>query len=151
MTGTEVLSAAVTEVGRRPHPAADGPSTLRLARSAPHAIVLAVPRPYGRLRRAVGAPGRTDEAVRFLGALVPEPTPTAPDAETPHAPAFTGPATLHEPAEASREVPRTGTPIRLTAEAHLPCPRRASDKDRTPVIDAVRGPARTIRPAEEGR
>ncbi|MFJ3311026.1 hypothetical protein ACIPSA_50505 [Streptomyces sp. NPDC086549] len=36
---TEPLSAAVTEAGRRPRPAADGQSAPRLAR-APHAVVL---------------------------------------------------------------------------------------------------------------
>ncbi|MFJ4832589.1 response regulator transcription factor [Streptomyces sp. NPDC088747] len=38
---TELLSVAVTEAGRRPYPAADGESALRLARGcAPHAVVL---------------------------------------------------------------------------------------------------------------
>ncbi|MGW7258975.1 response regulator transcription factor [Streptomyces sp. NPDC054834] len=38
---TELLSVAVTEAGRRPYPAADGHSALRLARGcAPHAVVL---------------------------------------------------------------------------------------------------------------
>ncbi|WP_030939773.1 response regulator transcription factor [Streptomyces sp. NRRL S-646] len=38
---TEVLSVAVTEAGRRPYPAADGRSALRIARGcAPHAVVL---------------------------------------------------------------------------------------------------------------
>jgi two-component system OmpR family response regulator len=38
---TDVLSVAVTEAGRRPYPAADGQSALRIARGcAPHAVVL---------------------------------------------------------------------------------------------------------------
>jgi two-component system OmpR family response regulator len=38
---TELLSVAVTEAGRRPYPAADGHSALRIARDcAPHAVVL---------------------------------------------------------------------------------------------------------------
>jgi two-component system OmpR family response regulator len=40
-TPTRALSAAVTEAGRRPHPAADGHSVLRVARRrAPLAVVL---------------------------------------------------------------------------------------------------------------
>jgi two-component system, OmpR family, response regulator len=114
---TELLSAAVADVGWRPYPALDGQSALRLARGcAPHAVVLDgmlpdldglqagaddyVTKPFsleevvlrlrGLLRRAGTEQPPADDSVRVLGDLV-----------------VSG---------ESREVQRAGTPIRLTAK-----------------------------------
>ncbi|MFE2881936.1 response regulator [Streptomyces sp. NPDC059272] len=168
---TELLPGAVTEAGRRPHPAPDGHSALRIARGrAPHAVVL-----DGMLPDLDGV--QVPRGLRYENPRLPVLMFTARDAaehrldglEAGADDYVTKPFSLEEvvlrlrglPRRAAGERPPADDSVRVLGDLVLTgetrearragAPIRFTASGRAPMIHTVRGMGYALRPVEDGR